>query len=38
MPSILIDNSNGAGTNVKNWRDFYNTATQATPDLGAVVI
>lgn len=26
------------GTNVKNWRDFYNTATQATPDLGAVVI
>jgi PKD repeat protein len=30
--------ANGAGTNVKNWRDFYNTATQATPDLGAVVI
>lgn len=26
------------GVNVKNWRDFYNTATQATPDMGAVVI
>lgn len=30
--------ANGAGVNVKNWRDFYNTSTQATPDLGAVVI
>jgi len=27
-----------AGTNVKNWKDFYGTSTQATPDLGAVVI
>jgi hypothetical protein len=26
------------GVNVKNWRDFYNTSTQATPDIGAVVI
>jgi hypothetical protein len=30
--------ANGTGVNVKNWRDFYNTATQATPDMGAVVI
>lgn len=27
-----------AGTNVKNWKDFYGTSTQATPDMGAVVI